>query len=149
MWFWLWTGLIAAWLVGVFFGLRWLWRQVKALMEAASAAADKAGTAADSANSAFEPAPVPEVAVFAKPEDLMERVQARWDRKAARRRRRQERHQAAYDAWAVLAGYRDAGPDGIGRLAGELGLAGSPGRPNRQDRPAGKACASAYLGGAN
>jgi hypothetical protein len=103
--------LVVAWAAGVFFGLRWLWRQVKALMEATSQAAAAAESALDAQNSDFEPAPVPAPALHASPEDLIGRLQASWDRKAARRRRRQERDQAAYDAWAVLAGWRDPEPD--------------------------------------
>jgi hypothetical protein len=105
VWFWLWTALVSAWLVGVFFGLRWLWRQLAALM----AAVEAAGTAAEAAGgrASFTPAPVPEVALFASPQALAARQQARWRRIKARRQRRRDRHQAAYDSWAVLAGWRD------------------------------------------
>ncbi|MDR3359896.1 MAG: hypothetical protein LBO20_04465, partial [Bifidobacteriaceae bacterium] len=50
---------------------------------------------------------LPEVAVFADAEDLSERRDSRRRRIADRRRRRRQSHQAAYDTWAVLAGWRD------------------------------------------
>jgi hypothetical protein len=105
VWFWIWTGLILGWLVGVFFGLRWLWRQFKELMEAFGAASELATTRLAPAAT---PSPIPEVAIFASAEDLATRFSARAERIGARRRRRRERHQAAYDRWAVLAGYAEA-----------------------------------------
>jgi hypothetical protein len=99
--------LVLAWLTGVFFLLRWLWRQAVALMEALSEAATAAGAAWD-AQDAWRGANLPEVAIFAKAEEIAARWDARGERIAGRRARRRARHQAAYDSWAVLAGYRDA-----------------------------------------
>ncbi|MDR1188041.1 MAG: hypothetical protein LBK95_11400 [Bifidobacteriaceae bacterium] len=108
MWFWLWTVLIVAWLVGVFFGLRWLWRQVKGLIDAMAQAGEAASAAMGGADVAFEGAPIPGPAIYASPEEVIERARGRLERIAARRQRRHERNQATYDSWAVLAGWRSA-----------------------------------------
>jgi hypothetical protein len=110
VWFWLWTGLIVAWLVGVAWGGRWLWRQLKELLAAFGAAADQASAHLEPETNpavSFVPTPIPTVAIFAGPGEMLERANARTQRIAARRRRRSQRHQAAYDRWAVLAGYHD------------------------------------------
>ncbi|MDR2348011.1 MAG: hypothetical protein LBD90_05260 [Bifidobacteriaceae bacterium] len=105
MWFWLWAGLILAWLASAFFLLRWLWRRAKDLMRAIDEAAEvtehlDSGT--------WAPAQLPPVAIFATAADLSGRRHQRRDRIASRRARRRARDQAVYDRWAVLAGYRDA-----------------------------------------
>jgi hypothetical protein len=99
--------MIVGWLVGVFFGLRWLWRQAKALMEALATASEATAKALDGHMSSFEAAPIPEPAVFVSPGSVAGRVRARYRRIASRKARRRQRHQAAYDSWAVLAGYKD------------------------------------------
>ncbi|MDR1394059.1 MAG: hypothetical protein LBJ62_08860 [Bifidobacteriaceae bacterium] len=105
MWFWLWTGLIAAWLAAAFLLLRWLWRQAKGLMEALGAAAVMADELPGGAG--FAGSVLPAVALSATAEELAERRDGRRGRIARRRALRQARHQAAYDSWAVLAGYKD------------------------------------------
>jgi hypothetical protein len=108
VWFWLWSSLVAAWLAGVFFGLRWLWRRFAELTRAVAEAAALVGQVAQDRQTSFEATPIPTPAMVADPAELAARALARGDRKAARRRRKQERHQAVYDDWAVLAGYKDA-----------------------------------------
>ncbi|MDR3106590.1 MAG: hypothetical protein LBU05_00070 [Bifidobacteriaceae bacterium] len=148
MWFWLWSGLIVAWLVGVFFGLRWLWRRFRALTEAVSQAAGVASRAFAHGQVGFTAASVPPPGIFADSADLAERALARSDRIAARRRRRRERDQAAYGSWAVLAGWRTdpgqkvegrswgrkAPADGLSALA-EGGFESSSGAPPGASTP--------------
>jgi hypothetical protein len=107
VWFWIWAVLILGWLTCTFLLLRWLWRQAVALMEAVSAATEAAGRALDG-EGAWAATPLPPVAIFAGAADLRGRLRERAARIAGRRARRRARHQAAYDSWAVLAGFRDA-----------------------------------------
>jgi hypothetical protein len=111
VWLWIWTGLVAGWLIGAGFGLVWLWRQLASLIRAGGRAAELASSRLDPATNpaaaGFRPAPVPQVAIFATPEDLTNRMKAALERGAAKRRRRQDRHQRTYDAWARLGGYKN------------------------------------------
>jgi hypothetical protein len=108
-WFIVWAVLIIGWLVGVFFGLRWLWRKAVAFgreVEGLAEVADRLSTALENHPAA---APVPEPSVGTDPADvdLRARVKATRRARAQRRTVRDARHRQTYREWAVLAGLRD------------------------------------------
>jgi len=101
----LWTGLVVAWLVAVAISLVWLWRQAKALMRAASRSADALERLSQTGQ--FPGTQPATVAIDAKPEELAQIRRQMRDRKQARKDRRRAAHQATYQRWSVLAGWRD------------------------------------------
>jgi len=104
-WFWLWTGLVVAWLTAVVISVIWLWRLIKQFMAAGSTAAAAMERLEQTGNfAATTPAPV---AIDAPAEDLLAIRRAMRTRRQARRDRRRTAHQATYRRWAVLAGWQD------------------------------------------
>jgi hypothetical protein len=106
VWFWLWAGLITVGLGTILLGLRWLWRQAVQLFDVLGAATEALGRL-ESGASSFASAAIPPPALLSSAAELQARRQSRWERIAQRRTARRLRHQAVYDSWAVLAGYRD------------------------------------------
>jgi hypothetical protein len=104
VWFWIWTALVAASLVWAFFWSRYLWRTAAKLLQALEGLSQ---ALARLENASFDGVPLPALAVSTETTDLLARLEARQQRLTARSRRRWQRHQAVYDRWAVLAGYRD------------------------------------------
>jgi hypothetical protein len=106
MWWLVWPVLVVGWLVGAFFGLRWLWRRAKALGAALAGLEQVADRLAAAAAALPQPTPVPPPSVFTDPADpaLRERVVARRQARAAAKANRRARQAARRHVWAVLAG---------------------------------------------
>ncbi|MDR1799790.1 MAG: hypothetical protein LBR19_07935 [Bifidobacteriaceae bacterium] len=95
-------GLVLAWAVGVFFGLRWLWRRAKAFMEELGHLSDALAVLEDPHGrfqAAEVPAPLPDLAT------ALERHRAAQGRKRTKRQAKRARHQAAYDRWLQVSGW--------------------------------------------
>jgi hypothetical protein len=134
VWFWLWFGLIVAWLVSAFFLLRWLWRQAVKL----GAALGRLGDATERLDKGhFAAAPIPEPSIYSSWDELLARVDARQQRIAGRRERRAARRAATYQAWSELAGWSDPQPD----------LDGEPTAPRSQVEAAMAGLAAKVAGG--
>ncbi|MDR1823730.1 MAG: hypothetical protein LBR27_00055 [Bifidobacteriaceae bacterium] len=101
-WFLLWTGLILAWAVGVFFGLRWLWRRFRAFMDA-FAGLGEAMAVFDDGTERFHAAPIPRP-LPSLDEALARRRGVQATRRAKRATKR-ARNQQRYDEWLALAGW--------------------------------------------
>jgi len=103
VWFWIWTVLVVATLVGAFFLGRWLWRQAAGLARelgrAGEVAAELSVRAAELQAIAARDAPDTSATVFSDLEPLRERRAALRDEAAARKTARQERHRATVRGW--------------------------------------------------
>jgi hypothetical protein len=107
LWFTVWAVLVVGWIVGVLFGLRWLWRKAVALGRELGEL-ERLVERLNAAIAAAPPStPLAPVAVGTDGSEAAGRVaaarRARHDRREARRRRTAER----YAQWSVLAGRRD------------------------------------------
>jgi hypothetical protein len=104
LWFVVWTVMVLGWMVGVFFGLRWLWRKAVGLGHELGRLTEAAERFSANLAAQGSPPPLAPVAVGTDGSEAAARVenlrQARRERKAARA----ERHAERYAEWAVLAG---------------------------------------------
>jgi hypothetical protein len=96
--------MVVGWLVGVFFGLRWLGRKAVALGRELTVLADAAEKLAAVAASQPAPPPLPPVAVGGDGTEPAARVEEQREAREARREKRRQAHAKRYAEWDILAG---------------------------------------------